>query len=192
MNPRMLASAALMAFFLSSIAAAQQSPGKVFIRSFLDLNVNGIWDDGEEGLQGSRYVIKGGTYTTSLVTDGAGSAWTRVPEGGSYLVLEEVPEGWHPTTPNPQTIAVDAGSEVYVRFGRTDQAAVPGTVEQATSISTSTSVTPTTTRPLEVSPPAIAGDAVRVQPAKEPASFGNIPPLMAIASFFAYVFIKRF
>jgi len=80
---------------------------------FLDLNMNGVWDDGEEAIPGWGISLSGTTIgglpvieSTTTDADGAYSFVDLMP--GVYFVSEETRDGWYATTPTMLT--VDAGS----------------------------------------------------------------------------------
>ncbi|MFC2162479.1 SpaA isopeptide-forming pilin-related protein [Candidatus Altiarchaeota archaeon] len=81
--------------------------GYLRINKFNDENSNKDWDIGEPGLAGIPFTVTGGDKVASVVTQLDGIALTECLDYGDYLVEEEVPEGWEPTTDNPQEVSIE-------------------------------------------------------------------------------------
>lgn len=93
--------------------------GTLCILKFLDLNQNGVQDPNEPNLQGWQFTITQGATVVATVTTGtAGLPGVCISlPSGTYTVTEVLQPNWVPSTPNPQTATVPAGSTVTLTFG---------------------------------------------------------------------------
>jgi uncharacterized repeat protein (TIGR01451 family) len=99
--------------------------GRVTGYKFYDWNMNGVQDDGEEGLSGwviwiDGELVGGGTVHYTRITDTTGHYEVLGLEAGEYTVserLELAPPGWVPTTPPSVEIDVESGTAQEVAFG---------------------------------------------------------------------------
>ena len=83
---------------LLNVGVVQAASGNIDIFKFLDINWDGIRDDGEPGLQGWDFTVSDvGTFTTGadghVVVSGLAA--------GTYNVTEIVRDGWTCTSSNP-------------------------------------------------------------------------------------------
>lgn len=117
--------------------------GSITGHKYVDLDADGELDAGEPGLKDvliSLYRVDGSNgnaeaaavlLAVSLVgqayTDGAGYFSFTDLEPGEYLVSEEVPEGYYPTSANPVEVAVDSEEPVEVLFLNAPYASIAGT-----------------------------------------------------------------
>jgi uncharacterized repeat protein (TIGR01451 family) len=101
---------------------------------FNDLNANGVWDQGELGLEGWTITLagspnKGQAINMSTTTDADGAYSFSVPPG-TYTVSEEVKEGWSQSYPGGDgTYTVTLGNGQLERdndFGNFQQATKSG------------------------------------------------------------------
>lgn len=117
--------------------------GGIAGHKYVDLDADGELDTGEPGLEGvliRLYRVNGpdgdgqgaaALLAASLVsqtyTDGDGYFSFTDLDPGEYLVSEEVPEGYYPTSANPVEVAVDSEEPVEVLFLNAPFASVAGT-----------------------------------------------------------------
>jgi len=92
---------------------------------WLDLNANGQFDEGEEGLAGVtiRLLDAGGQVIASTVTAADGSYSFTGLEAGEYSVEEIVPDGYVATSPISVTFTLSAGEEMVIDFHNNVQVA---------------------------------------------------------------------
>jgi uncharacterized repeat protein (TIGR01451 family) len=93
---------------------------KLCVFKFEDKNGNGRQDPDEGSLPGWSFTVTPAPLppATSPVTTGPqGSICFGVSAPGTYTITEIVLPGWTPTTPNPQTVTVQPGQPVEVKFG---------------------------------------------------------------------------
>ncbi|PIS05526.1 MAG: hypothetical protein COT81_00740 [Candidatus Buchananbacteria bacterium CG10_big_fil_rev_8_21_14_0_10_42_9] len=74
---------------------------------FNDLNGNGVWNDGEQGLSGWTIKLTKGSSTISALTDSEGKYKFQDLAPGIYTVAEEQKSGWTQTKPTSTTYIVD-------------------------------------------------------------------------------------
>jgi hypothetical protein len=93
--------------------------GTLCIQKFFDLNQNGVQDPNEPNLGGWQFTItQGSTVVTTVTTGTAGVPGVCITlPSGTYTVTEVLQPNWVPSTPNPQTATVPAGSTVTLTFG---------------------------------------------------------------------------
>lgn len=106
--------------------------GSIHGYKFEDLNVNGLWDDGEPALPGVQIELtwtddNGVTQTQTTRTDRNGEYWFAwLRPGIEYTVTETPPHGSVQTTMNPDPILILSGQEhvATMEQGRAVQRAV--------------------------------------------------------------------
>jgi hypothetical protein len=87
---------------------------KIF--KFNDKNADGIWETGENSMEGVVFSVNGpANYVTA--TNIYGEAFIYNMPLGAYTVTENVPEGWMPTTNITQTITLGNSLLQELRFG---------------------------------------------------------------------------
>ncbi len=117
--------------------------GSIEGHKYVDLDADGEFDDGENGLEGvtiklyriyeynSNLEVAATTLALSLVgqteTDANGHFSFADLEFGKYLVAEEVPEGYYATSANPVEVSVDSEEAAEVVFLNAPYASVTGT-----------------------------------------------------------------
>ncbi|MCA9248269.1 MAG: hypothetical protein KDA42_14170, partial [Planctomycetales bacterium] len=93
------------------------APGSIHGLKFDDLNVNGLFDLGEPGVEGVEITIAwvddlGQSQSLSTTTMNDGQYWfENIQSGITYTVRESVPAGSQQTTTDPNPILVAAGVE---------------------------------------------------------------------------------
>lgn len=91
------------------LQAAAQGSGHISGMSYWDRNANRSLDSGEPGMPNQRIRLVG-TVDTSAITDADGSySFTNLPLG-TYLVLEDIKDGWIESSPDPYVMS---GSTFY-------------------------------------------------------------------------------
>jgi len=91
----------------------------ITVHKFYDRNMNGVWDDGEEGIEGWNFSVTFSQGIGSGVTDANGEwyygyAWPYF----TYQFAEESKDGWFPTTPSVQNVNFPApGADIHLYFG---------------------------------------------------------------------------
>ena len=92
---------------------------QICVVKFVDKNGNGVQDTGEQGLPGWTFQIKDphGDIVATITTAGPQNACAVVPAPETYEISEVLQPNWIPTTPNPKTVTVSAGSGVNLSFG---------------------------------------------------------------------------
>ena len=78
------------------------------VYKFYDDDADGIWDDGEEEIEGWTVFINDDRYSTPLELE---------LEPGTYTVREETRSGWRASTPTEYTVTLEAGDQETVLFG---------------------------------------------------------------------------
>jgi uncharacterized protein (DUF2141 family) len=91
----------------------------ITVHKFYDRNMNGIWDEGEEGIEGWNFDVTFSQGIDSGVTDANGEwyygyAWPYF----TYQFAEESRGGWFPTTPSVLNVNFPApGADIDLYFG---------------------------------------------------------------------------
>lgn len=99
-------------------------PGSIHGHKFVDVNGNGVEDDGEPGLPDVIIELTGDTDGDGDIdqvfvpTNEAGEYWFLGLWPGDYTVAEIVPDGWTPTTPIEVEVTVISGVELVARAGQ--------------------------------------------------------------------------
>jgi len=91
--------------------------GSIQIFKYEDVNGNGQFDEGEEGLEGWEFTLDGGATQT---TDEDGNATFENISVGEHEICENVIDGWENTDPGEdgcETVTVVSGQTAYVDFG---------------------------------------------------------------------------
>ncbi len=119
-------------------------PGVITGAKYVDLDADGELDEGEPGLEGvtirlfrvdlvDEVVVaatslshEGLALVGETATDENGDFAFHNLQGGLYLVEEEVPEGYYPTSANPIEVWVVEGQDVQVAFLNARKARVGG------------------------------------------------------------------
>ncbi|MEK7264040.1 MAG: SdrD B-like domain-containing protein, partial [Bacteroidota bacterium] len=106
--------------------------GSIYGNAFLDMNGNGVKDNGESGIQNWKIKISGAKNDSTL-TDVSGNYSFLGLINGSYAISEVLSSGYYQTVPlNPATyaVAVASGGNVFINknFGLTQFSSVSGTV----------------------------------------------------------------
>jgi|GEM_PF-3544883 len=95
----------------------QQQLGSIQIFKYEDVNGNGQFDEGEEGLSGWEFTLDGDATQT---TDEDGNATFENISVGEHEICENVIDGWENTDPGEdgcETVTVVSGQTAYVDFG---------------------------------------------------------------------------
>ena len=101
---------------------AEPETGDLTIDKFHDLSKDGLYDEGEDGLEGVDFTIEGPNgYSNTGTTDANGEIHLTGLEPGEYTVTETLPEGWKNTTDLVQVVVVVAGEEAQVSFGNIEE-----------------------------------------------------------------------
>lgn len=104
--------------------------GNLTIFKYHDMNRDGNWDPGEEGLDGWRFNVWGPTNSWELVTSGGGYATLTAVDAGLYAI-DEIPDRplWANTDPGKappeairKTALVGDGTTMQVSFGNRESA----------------------------------------------------------------------
>jgi hypothetical protein len=96
--------------------------GDLTIDKFHDLSEDGVYDEGEDGIEGVEFTIVGpGGYSATATTDANGEISLTGLEPGEYTATETLPEGWKNTTPLVQSVVVVAGEEAQLFFGNIEE-----------------------------------------------------------------------
>ncbi|MCJ7607716.1 MAG: MSCRAMM family adhesin SdrC, partial [Thermoplasmata archaeon] len=100
-----------------------------------DHDLDGFWDEGEEGIEGWNIYLMGddanGDYITlSTVTDANGDYTFSNLLPGLYTVYEEDRDGWYPTTPSSvvvdTSLTLDTFTVIDVDFGNAKYGSITG------------------------------------------------------------------
>ncbi len=93
--------------------------GTIRGRVFIDVNHNGIEDEGEPGLAGALVrVLKGGSQLAGEVTTGENGQFLFTNlEPAYYVVTESPPPGYDTTTGRVRWFILEAGQTIEVKFG---------------------------------------------------------------------------
>jgi hypothetical protein len=86
------------------------------VYKFYDADADGIWDDGEEEIEGWIIYINDEKYSTPQTLE---------LEPGTYTVREEAREGWRASTPTEYTVTLVAGAQETVLFGNYETPSPP-------------------------------------------------------------------
>ncbi len=78
------------------------------VYKFYDADADGIWDDGEEEIEGWIIYINDEEYSTPL---------TLKLDPGEYTVVEEIVDDWVATTPTRVVVQLEEGDSAKVFFG---------------------------------------------------------------------------
>jgi protocatechuate 3,4-dioxygenase beta subunit len=98
----------------------------ITVHKFYDWNLNGEWDDGEDGIEGWNFNVTFSQGISSGVTDENGDwyygyAWPYF----TYLFIEEDRAGWFPTTPTEQEVLYPGpGADIHLYFGNAEYAEI--------------------------------------------------------------------
>ena len=92
---------------------------RIIITKFDDRNLNGKFDNFEEGLMGWNFTIKGpnGQTRTTPPTNTSGMTVLEGLIPGDYIVSEVVENNWINTTPSNRFVPMKAGVEQEITFG---------------------------------------------------------------------------
>lgn len=106
---------------------------EVCILKFEDLDGDGQKDPNEQGLGGWTFNVTPSNISPAppITTYPDGLVCFKVIDLGTYTITEQVQPGWTLTTPNPQTVTVQAGQSITVAFGNKKQCVPtpPGLIE---------------------------------------------------------------
>jgi hypothetical protein len=94
---------------------------------WLDVNADGIHQEGEPALAGVNIVLDGEGIHEEMITDNSGYFIFKDLLDGQYMVMEEVPEGYYATSAVEVGVVLEAGEEKRVDFLNAPLAAVLGT-----------------------------------------------------------------
>jgi hypothetical protein len=99
-------------------SAVWYEPGSIVAHKFIDLNLNGEQDPGEESYTGWKiYLYRDRELLDTQLTDAAGNAVFSDLSPGTYLVSEALPAGWRSTLPPAREVVLDSGDAALVVFG---------------------------------------------------------------------------
>jgi len=99
-------------------------PGSVHGYKFVDVNGNGVEDDGEPGLAGVTILLTGDVDgdgdidQIQVTTNDEGEYWFTGLWPGDYTVEEIVPDGWVAVTPTSVNVTVVSGIELVAKPGQ--------------------------------------------------------------------------
>lgn len=124
------------------IKEREEIVGSITGQKYVDLDADGKLDTGEPGLEGvlirlyrvngpdgdvqAAAVLLAASLVGQTYTDGDGYFSFTDLDPGKYLVSEEVPKGYYPTSANPVEVAVDSEEPVEVLFLNAPFASVAG------------------------------------------------------------------
>ncbi|MFW5946160.1 MAG: MSCRAMM family protein [Candidatus Natronoplasma sp.] len=107
--------------------------GDIEVYKFYDYNMNGMYDKGEEMLEGWTFNLWNTTdegqpeaIIATNVTDEDGLAMFESLESGLYAVQEIVQDCWFPTTEDIQYVEVEAGNTSEAWFGNVPGGSIEG------------------------------------------------------------------
>jgi len=93
---------------MSYITASVPGKGTLSVYKFYDADKNGIWDEGEEEIEGWVVYINGEEYSTPVILE---------LQPGEYTITEELVEGWAASTPVEYIVTLKEGENNSVSFG---------------------------------------------------------------------------
>jgi uncharacterized surface anchored protein len=94
---------------------------------YLDLNENGIKDEGEEGLDGVTILLNGGEQS-AVTADGGWFSFENLLPGVYTVSVDETSlPGYYPTSPSAIEVKIICGQEVMVYFGNAPYGSISGT-----------------------------------------------------------------
>ena len=108
----------------------QPERGSLKIFKFEDSNGDAALTDGEKGLSGFEFTIKGNGIEKTVTTGSDGVVVVGDLEPGTYTVSETIPAGWRITTDNNIKVTVKSGETTEVRFGNKQVGKVLGKITQ--------------------------------------------------------------
>lgn len=101
--------------------------GEVVAHKWLDVNGDGIREEGEPPLEGVKMVLSGGEeFEAEAVTDADGEAVFAGLRPGAYLIRESVPDGFYATGPVEVGVILASGERREADFLNTEYGAVEG------------------------------------------------------------------
>jgi hypothetical protein len=110
--------------------------GSIFGTKWEDLNADGIFDGGEEGIPHwtiNLFESNGSTFVASAITDIDGDYSFVGVEAGTYDVCENIPAGWFPSFPQTSApnchddiVVTQGGNTLHIDFGNYRNATISG------------------------------------------------------------------
>lgn len=112
----------LMTFCLyssSALAEIQEEAIIVSGRVYVDLNQNGVYDEGEIGVAGAKIMTSQGEVVTTDIYGRYHIILSGQPRGGYILKLDKksLAQGYVIVTENPKVIRISSGASNQVDFG---------------------------------------------------------------------------
>jgi len=102
----------------ATASAVWYEAGSIVAHKFLDLNLNGVQDAGEDSYSGWKiYLYRDRQLVDTQYTDTNGNATFSGLSPGTYLVSEAMPAGWYNSLPAMQEVVLNAGGAAFVQFG---------------------------------------------------------------------------
>ena len=101
--------------------------GSIIASVFNDTDGDGVWDEGEPGLENVTVTLYSGESKRATgLTDSKGEITFKSLSTGSYVVVETDLSGWYSTTPNEVEATVKGGKTTSVEFGDAEYSSVFG------------------------------------------------------------------